>query len=111
MLPSVKHKSKKAPVSLFVTQRSYSTDVLPRDAFLALDHYDEWLEGRGLKTLMNRLKALRCISVEWNGHFGPHIFFSLDVADDTESRRRRIGATIAAFLTRAVRWQAKMGGR
>lgn len=36
-------------------------------------------------TLMGRLDELPIYDIEYNGHFGPYIFYSVNVEDDTPS--------------------------
>ncbi len=72
--------------------------------FIALDHYDEWLVDNQRETLLQALKGLQCENVEWNGHFGAHIFFALDAENDTDERREQIGRLINTYMNRAARW-------
>ena len=94
-------------LALEVVQRSYATSEIPVEEFLRLEDYDEWLEDRGSKTLTKALEEAGCENIEWNGHFGPHVYFSLGAEDDTLRRRSRVLRTITSYTQRAVRWAAK----
>lgn len=67
------------------TARFYAVEISPAD-ILSLDAYDS-TTGPALEAA---LTEKGCDRIEFNGHFGPFIFYRIDVDDDTDARRAEI---------------------
>ena len=76
-----------------ITQRSYVVPVTARQ-FTRIEARDDrqLLARETLGELLDKLPGVR--DIEYNGHFGSHIFFRVDAEDDTPSLHAQIVATI-----------------
>lgn len=76
-----------------ITQRSYVVPVTVRQ-FTRIEARDDrqLLARETLGELLDKLPGVR--DIEYNGHFGSHIFFRVDAEDDTPSLHAKIVATI-----------------
>lgn len=88
------------------TKSSYCFEV-DREKFLALC---DWEATRSISSrdldispLMTELEKLGCSGIEYNGHFGPNIFFDLLAEDDHEFKHKAIAKCIREHVRRAVR--------
>jgi hypothetical protein len=86
-----------AEYTLVPTQTSYCVE-LPTEDYLAVEHNDEKGES-----LLDKLGAIPSsgrgvLNVEYNGHFGAYIFFTIDKEDDTPELHDAIIKTIRAHI-------------
>lgn len=80
---------------------SYSIEITPDQLQLICDHDDtcDTIE----ETLSDRIDALEGLSeTNYNGHFGPYIFVSIDFPDDTAQTRAKIDQLINDFIVHAL---------
>jgi hypothetical protein len=93
-----------------VTRRSYCIEVDVED-FLAVERAEDILGGGplGNKSICDQLTALlRAAEVEYNGHFGPNYFFSMDIEEDTKRNHGKILTIIRNQIIKARRYVARM---
>lgn len=79
-------------LKLEVTRRSFSVEI-PMEDFVALETAEDIPSGGPLcdDTLCDQLhRLLRAPDVEYNGHFGASIYFTLDIEEDTPSMHVKI---------------------
>ena len=75
-------------------------------SFLALTRYEDvHYNDESLDSDMGT--NAHTLSVEYNGHFGANIFYTLDAEYDTPEAHAKITAMVASHLDRAVKWEAK----
>lgn len=80
---------------------AYSVDV-PREDFLALLEYEQ--QHREEKSLCENLGAITGVfDIEYEGHFGSRVFFTIDVENDNEDTRVKIVSEIQEALRRATK--------
>ncbi|WP_408601398.1 hypothetical protein [Pseudomonas sp. PLMAX] len=93
-----------------ITRRSYCVEI-PMDDFTAVERAEDILGGAPLanNSICDQLtKLLRAAEVEYNGHFGNNIFFSLDVEEDTKRNHGKILTIIRNQIIKARRYVARM---
>lgn len=81
-----------------VLSKAYQVEI-PTDKFAArlIGQKDD--EGTDGKTLGEKLGALPGVfDVNYNGHFGPYVFFSVEIASDTPFTKKNIEMTIRHHL-------------
>ena len=82
-----------------ITATSYSVEI-PEDTFLRL------LKSEGFSTgtvqtheqLDVKLMNAGAYDIEYNGHYGPHVFFTLSAEDDCPNMRVELCTLIAEHL-------------
>lgn len=82
----------------------YAFDISESD-MLALADYEGW-HGENIcksETLDYDLATLRANDVEWNGHFGPSIFYSVDDEDDYPGLHNNIRSVIIRHIEKAYK--------
>lgn len=84
--------------ALDVTALSFCVAV-PEAAFLALDGLDGG-DGAPGETLTAELTRLGAYKIEFNGHYGSNVFFTLAADDDTPKLRAEIASAIRAICAR-----------
>lgn len=71
----------------------------------------EWVYGRkglGDKTICDQItKTLRAAEVEYDGHFGNFIWFTMDAEEDTKRNHRKIMTIIRNQIIKARRHVAR----
>ena len=77
--------------------RSYSVE-LTVNQFLKVERKDDKCKGNDFG-LMTLLEKLGCYSIEYNGHFGSFIYYTLSASDDTEALRQTIEQTIVKYAS------------
>ena len=101
-----------------VTRKSYCIGLTVQE-FVALEAKDERIQDayvqacrRGsapskdalkYQTLMDRLMSLGAADVEYNGHFGPNVFFTLDTDDDTPALQTKIHRLVSTWIRGATK--------
>lgn len=70
--------------------------VIPQDKFLKLIKKDNWNADKTNESFDLSLNNLGCDKVEYNGHFGPNIYFRLGT-EDTD-RLPEVVKTIETYL-------------
>lgn len=80
---------------------SYSADA-PLEDFLALLYYEQ--RHRAEKSLCEKLGEITGVfGVEYEGHFGSRVFFTIDAENDNEKTRAKIIAKIQEALSQATK--------
>lgn len=93
-----------------LTRRSYCIEI-PVDDFIAVTEAegDYGRNGLGDKTICDQItKMLRAAEVEYNGHFGSYIYFSMDVEEDTKRNHGKILTVIRNQIIKARRYVERM---
>lgn len=77
------------------TRRSYAVDLTVKQ-FIKIENRDDsgLLKGH---TLLAILSKTPIHSIEYNGHFGASIFYSVDTEDDTEELRKLVEKIIVDY--------------
>lgn len=91
-------------------RRSYSIDI-PVDDFIAVDKAegDYGRNGLGNNTICGQLtKLLRYAEVEYNGHLGSCIYFTLDVEEDGKRNHGKIQTIIRNQILKARRYVERL---
>jgi hypothetical protein len=88
-----------------VWKKHYEVEISVDD-LLALTEY-ETEEGDYLNEEMERVTCAN--DVDYNGHFGEYIFFSLATADESKDEMQGILDIIAEYIVTANTWKKNRG--
>ncbi|AXQ69605.1 hypothetical protein HOU03_gp163 [Caulobacter phage CcrSC] len=89
------------PLGLRTTATSYAIDV-DDDQFLAMIQAEGYKGGDFEPSLFDKLQKTPARDIEYNGHFGASVYFTLTEEDDTPALRAELGRMIAEHLTLCV---------
>ncbi|MNC11988.1 hypothetical protein D3C75_597010 [compost metagenome] len=78
------------------TRRSYAVEVTVKQ-FTLIEQRDDKCKGLSDFGLLSILENMGCHSIEYNGHFGATIFYTLDTETDTDTLREQIERTIINY--------------
>jgi len=94
-----------------VVKKAYKVELSMYD-FYALIQYDgeQAYDEEGHKSLLEILEKLGAFDVDFNGHFGAYIFFSLEADDDTNEAWFEIEQQVWDYIAIAHTWQDKENG-
>ena len=86
-------------IKMSCVKRQYCIDV-EVDEMAAIWYFDK---GKDEDTLMDRILAFDGVTeVEYDGMFGPHIWFDIEVEYDKRDVRDRIGRVVREYITKAI---------
>ncbi len=89
------------PLGLRVCAISYAIDV--DDAqFLAMIQAEGYKGGNYAPSLFDKLAKTAALDIEYDGHFGASVYFTLRGDDDTPAARAALATIIAGHLTDCV---------
>lgn len=89
------------PLGLRVCAVSYAVDV-DEGQFLAMIQAEGYKGGNYEPTLLDKLDKTPAIKIEYDGHFGASVYFTLREDDDTPAARADLARIIAEHLTDCV---------
>lgn len=88
-------------MTLTVTKTSYRMDLTDSQMLKLMEgeHFSKPEPAGG--TLCDKLSRLRGVSaIEYDGHFGAAVYFSIDADDDTPALRAQISALVRVHIKR-----------
>lgn len=85
-----------------VIRRSYAIEIEVAD-FIAIDSAESDYKhgGLGNKTILDQITSILRSDVEYNGHFGSYIYFTMDVEDDTKRNHGKVLTIIRNQIIKA----------
>lgn len=78
------------------TEVTYSVEIAV-DEFIALTDYENCYLGNS-DSLCTKLMEFGCYKIEYNGHYGSYIYFTITVDDDTIEFKQEISDIIESHL-------------
>lgn len=88
--------------TFYTVSRNIRLNV-PSEDLLAILKYESTCPNVPLCNKLNRIPGVS--DTNYDGHFGPHIFFTLDRENDNRDTRNLVDSTITAFIDTSRYWR------